>query len=165
MSGLDGWSAENQTATHALLAEHHDISSLEHEELGCTDLVKYEFKVTDKESFKEGFHRIPPPMVDDICSHVKKILEADTIWPSQNMWCNVVELVCKKDGGPCFCFNFCKLNARTKKDSSTLPQIQEAIESLVNTGYFSCLDFKVGFWEMMMDGAIHHFYCGEHRTL
>ena len=76
-----------------------------------------------------------------------------TIHPSQSPWCNAVVLVCKKDGGLHFCIDFHKLNARTKKDSYLLPQIQEAIESLMGVGYFSCLDFKVGFWQIAMDKA------------
>ena len=36
------------------------------------------------------------------------------------------------------------------KDSYPL---QEAIESLVGAGYFSCLDLKAGFWHIAMDEA------------
>ena len=84
-------------------------------------------------------------MVDKVQAHLKEMLEVGAICPSQIPWCNAVVLVCKKDRGLCFCIGFCKLNARTKKDSYPLPWIQEAIESLVEVGYFSCLDLKVGF--------------------
>ena len=50
-----------------------------------------------------------------------------------------------------FCINFRCLNACMKKDSYPLPQIQEALESLVGTGHFSCLDLKSGFWQIRMD--------------
>ena len=55
LSGLEGWSNENQAAAHALLAEYHNIFSLEPGELGCTDLAKYEVRVVDNEPFKERF--------------------------------------------------------------------------------------------------------------
>ena len=122
-------------------------------ELGCTDLAKHEIKVTDEKSVKERLWRIPPPMVDQVCSHMKEMLETDTICASQSLWCNVVVLVCKKDGGLYFCIDFCNLNVRTKKDSYPLPWIKEVIESLVGTGYFSCLDLKAGFWQIAMDEA------------
>ena len=108
-------------------------------------------RVLDDDPFKERFQRIPPPMVDEVCAHVKEMLEVGAIHPSQSPWCNTIVLVCKKDGGLQFCIDFCKLNVRTKKDSYPLPQIQEAIESLVATGYFSCLDLKAGFWQIAMD--------------
>ena len=87
-------------------------------------------------------------MVDMARVHVKEILEASAIHPSQSPWCKIVIVVCKKDGGLHLCIDFHKLNARTKKDSYLLPQIKEAIESLVGVGYLSCLDLKVGFGKL-----------------
>ena len=81
------------------------------------------------------------------------MLEAGAIHPSQSPWCNAIVLVHKKDGGLQFCIDFHKLNARTQKDSDPLLQIQEAIKSLVGAGYFSCLDWKAGFWQIAMDNA------------
>ena len=50
-----------------------------------------------------------------------------------------------------FCIDFCCLNAHMKKDSYPLLRIQEALESLVGAGHFSCLDLKSGFWQIKMD--------------
>ena len=75
-------------------------------------------------------------MIDEVHAHVKEMLEAGAIHPSQSLWYNAIVLVCKKDGGLCFCIDFCKLNVRTKKDSYPLPQIQEVIKSLVGLVYF-----------------------------
>ena len=71
------------------------------------------------------------------------MMESGTIRPSQRLWYNVVVLVRKKDGSLKFCIDFHHLNACTKKDSYSLPRIQEALESLVGTGHFSCLDLKL----------------------
>ena len=37
-----------------------------------------------------------------------------------------------------------------QKDLYPLPRIQEALESLVSAGHFSCLDLKSGFWQIKM---------------
>ena len=81
------------------------------------------------------------------------MLESVAIRPSQSAWCNAVILVGKKDGGFQFCIDFCHLNAHTKKDSYPLPRIQEALESLVGAGHFSCLDLKSRFWKIKMEEA------------
>ena len=40
-----------------------------------------------------------------------------------------------------------------KKDSYPLPRIQEVLESPVGAGHFSCLDLKLGFWQIKMEEA------------
>ena len=92
-------------------------------------------------------------MVEEVRNHLKEMLESSAIRPSQSAWCNAVVLVRKKDSGLHFCIDFQHLNAHMKKDSYPLPQIQEALESLVGTGHFSCLDLKSGFWQIRMDEA------------
>ena len=62
-------------------------------------------------------------MMDEVYAHMKEMLMADTICPSQSLWCNAIVLVCKKYGGLHFGTDFCKLHARTKKDSYLLRQI------------------------------------------
>ena len=144
LSGLDKWSDGNQAAAQALLAEYHDNFFLEPRGFSCADLVKHEIMVVDDEPFKEKFPRILPLMVDEVHAHVMEILEVGAIHPNQSTWGNVVVLVCKTDWGLYFCIDIHKLNARTKKDSYPLPQIQKAIESLVRAGCFFCLIWIMG---------------------
>ena len=78
------------------------------------------------------------------------MLEAGAIHPSQSPWCNAVILVRKKDGTLHFCVDFRCLNARMKKDSYPLPQIQEALESMAGSAHFLSMHFKSGFWQIKM---------------
>ena len=57
--GLEGRYDKNDVAAQVLLAEYHDIFSLETGELGCTVLTKHEVRAIDDEPFKEKFWRIP----------------------------------------------------------------------------------------------------------
>ena len=85
------------------------------------------------------------------------MLETGTVRPSQSVWCNVVVLVRKKDGGLQFYIEFHCVNACTKRDSYLLPRIHEALESLVGAGDFSCLDLKLGFWQIKMEEALKQY--------
>ena len=40
-----------------------------------------------------------------------------------------------------------------KKDSYPLSRKQEALQSLIGAGHFSCLDLKSGFWQIEMEEA------------
>ena len=153
LSGLDSWAPELADAACWLLAKYHDVFSLDPAELGCTHSMEHTIKVTDDTPFKEQFRWIPPPMVEEVRNHLREMLEAGAIRLSQSTWCNAIMLVRKKDGGLHFCIDFHCLNAHMKKDSYPLPRIQEALESLVGTGHFSCLDLKSRFWQIRMDEA------------
>ena len=145
LSGLESWPPELADSAQWILAKYHNVFSLEPTELGCTHSTEHIIKVTDDSPFKEQFRQISPPLVEEVHNHLQEMLDAGTIWPSQSACCNVVVLVRKKDGGLWFCIDFHWLNAHTKKDSYPLLRIQEALESLVGVGHFSCLDMKLGF--------------------
>ena len=106
LSGLDMWAPELAGEACRLLAEYHDVFSLDPMELGCTHSTEHTIMVTDDTPFKEGFRWIPPPMVEEVRNHLREMLESGAIRPSQSAWCNTVVLVRKKDGGLCFCINF-----------------------------------------------------------
>ena len=124
LSGLDSWAPELVDAVCWLLAEYHDMFSLDPMELGCTHSTEHTIKVMDDTPFKERFRQIPPPLVEGVQNHLQEMLQSGAIWPSQSAWCNAVVFVRKKDGSLQFCINFCCLNVHTNKDSYLLPQIQ-----------------------------------------
>ena len=90
-------------------------------------------------------------------NHLWEMLESGAIWPSQRTQYNAVVLVRKKDRGLQFCINFCHLNTNMKKNSYPLPRIQEALLSLVGAGHLSCLDLKLGFWQIKMEEALKQY--------
>ena len=55
LSGLDSWTPELANATCWLLAEYHDVFSLDPMEIGCTHSMEHTIKVTDDTPFKEQF--------------------------------------------------------------------------------------------------------------
>ena len=128
---LKEWPPELAKKAVALLLEFHHVFSLEPNEIGCTDATKHVIELMNDEPFKERFHRIAPPLVDEVCHHIQEMLDCGAIRPSQSPWCNAVVLVRKKDGSLRFCIDFCCLNARTKKDTYPLPHMQETMESMV----------------------------------
>ena len=114
LSGLEAWLEDQAGKAHSLLKEYHDIFSLGKCNMGHTNATKHKIvlKDLDTPSFKEHFCRIPPPQLDEVREHLKLMLDAGVIWPSNSLWCNAVVLVRKKDGSLCFCIDFRKLNCQ-----------------------------------------------------
>ena len=148
--GLEAWPQEQ---ARSLLKEYHDIFSLEKRDMGHTNTTKHKIVLKDPGTppFKEHFCRIPPPQLDEVREHLKLMLDAGVIRPSNSPWCNAVVLVRKKDGLLCFCIDFRKLNSLTVKDSHPLPRICETLESLAGAAHFSMFDMNSRFWQVPMD--------------
>ena len=106
LSGLKNWAPRNAEAAEQLVLSYHNIFVLDKNELGCTSTVEHEIHVIDSEPFKERFRRIPPPLLEEVCTSLRDMLDAGTIHPSQSLWCNAVVLVRKKDGTLHFCMDF-----------------------------------------------------------
>ena len=82
------------------------------------------------------------------------MLEAGAIRPSMSPYSSNVVLVRKKDGGLRFCIDFRKLNSRTMQDAYNLPRVDENIDTLIGSKYFSKLDLRSGFWQVEIDRLI-----------
>ena len=133
---LKQWPLELALKFECMLMEHHNIFSLEQNEIGCTDTAEHVIELLDTEPFKERFQQIAPLLVEEVREHIQEMLDGGAICPSQSPWCNAVVLVRKKDGGLRFCIDFCRLNSRTKKDAYPLPRMQETMESMVGAQFF-----------------------------
>ena len=124
LTGLEAWPDDQAEKARRLLKEYHDIFLLEKCDVGHTKAAKHKIVLKDPNTppFKERFRRIPPPQLDEVRAHLKMMLDAGVIRPSNSPWCNAVVLVRKKDGSLCFCIDFRKLNSLTVKDSHLLPR-------------------------------------------
>ena len=143
---LKTWPPELALQFERMLMEHHNIFSLERNEIGCTDAAEQVIELLDTECFC----RIAPLLVEEVWEHLQEMLDGGVIQLSQSPWCNAVVLVRKKDGVLWFCIDFRQLNSQTKKDAYPLPRMQETMESMVGTQFFSTMDLKSGFWLVKM---------------
>lgn len=70
---------------------------------------------------------------------------------SHSPWNAPVVTVIKSDGSLRFCCDYRGLNAFTVKDSQPLPRIDDSIEALSGSKWWSCLDMKSGYWQVDVD--------------
>ena len=84
--------------------------------------------------------RTPACFVNEEKAHLDKMLDAGVIQPSISEWAAAPVLVRKKCGGVRWCIDWRKLNEVTTKDQFPLPLINECLDTLSGSKWFSKLD-------------------------
>ena len=134
-----------------MICEFTCIFSQDDLDLGKTSIVKHFIKVNDPVPFKEWYRHIPPGIYEEVKVHIQEMLDLGAIRPSNSPWASAVVLVWIKDGKLWFCINLQKLNARTIKDTYSHPRIGEMLDCLNWVEWFSSLDLKLGYWQVVME--------------
>ena len=151
LSSIQNWSKSLQQQVNELLIEFQDIFALSDLELGKTNLVKHHIRVTNPVPFKDRHARIPPSQSEPLRNLLRNMEEVGAIRKSKSPWLSSIVLVKKKDGSLRFCIDLRKLNATTVKDAYALPRIEETLDYLAGSKWFSALDLKLGYWQVELD--------------
>ncbi|GJU38057.1 glycoside hydrolase, catalytic domain-containing protein [Tanacetum coccineum] len=114
---------------------------------------EYDHKIVLKKGTEPIFsrpYRHPPTQKDAIEVMVKELLDSGVIRPSQSPFSSPAVMVKKKDGTWRMCIDYKKLNAQTIKDKFPIPIIEELIDELQGSQYFSKLDLRSGYHQIRM---------------
>lgn len=79
------------------------------------------------------------------------MLNRGIIRPSTSPWASPIILVKKKDETDRLVVDFGRLKSVTLKDSYPLPRIEDALDAVNGTQYFSYMDLMNGFWQVEME--------------
>ena len=134
-----------------LVLKNSDLFASKDSELGHTDVVKMKIDTGDTKPIKMRPYRTPLKNRSVIEKALDEMLDAEVIRRSNSPWSFPVVIVDKKDGSKRFCVDFRKLNHVTKKNSFPLPLIDDILALLGKAIYFTSLDLKSGYWQVLMD--------------
>ncbi|GBN87066.1 Retrovirus-related Pol polyprotein from transposon 297 [Araneus ventricosus] len=97
---------------------------------------------------KQYPRRLPLAKKEEAERLVKEIVDNGIIEESSGSWASHIVLVKKKDGSTRFCVDYRKFNEITIKDSYPLPRIDDTLDALKGSQWFSALDLKSGYWQV-----------------
>ena len=139
------------TQLRRLVEEYNDIFAMDDSELGETNVVHHSINTGEHPPIRQAPRRVPFVLRKKIEEMVDEMVQKGIIQPSKSPWASPVVLVTKKDGGTRFCVDYRKLNAVTKLDTFPLPRIDDSLDLLAHTKYFTTLDLVAGYWQVPME--------------
>ena len=132
------------------LATYHHMFGLEEGERGETDMVQMKIDTGDSYPKQQAPRIMPFAVREEVTRQLSDMQKNGVISPSKSPWASPVVLVRKRDGTHRFCVDYRALNSVTKSDSFPLPRIDELLDQLGESKYFSTIDLASGFWQIRM---------------
>ncbi|MGL5771315.1 MAG: pol polyprotein, partial [Bacteroidales bacterium] len=127
------------------LEDFHMIFSDQIDSTKLCEIAKHTIDTGDAKPFKEINQRIPVHWNETISMEIDRLQKNGTIRESNSPWCSRIVPIKKEDGSLRLCIDFRRLNLITIKDSYPLPRIDEIIDKLVGSTYFTVLDATSGY--------------------
>jgi len=139
---------QQSQALWELLKHHHAAFCLDDNDRGETDLLEMEIDTDGHAPRKVAPRRMPFAVRQEVATQLKKMQASGVIVPSISPWSSPVVMVRKKDGTLRFCVDYRHLNQITKKDTFPLPRVDDLLDQLGESRYFSTLDLASGYWQI-----------------
>ena len=136
-----------------LLCKHSRLFAESDDDLGRTHLVQHDIQTGEAAPIRQPPRRVPEAQREIMEEEVAKMLRQGVVEPGQSPWASPVVLVKKKDGSTRFCVDYRRLNIVTQFDAYPLPRIDETIDSLAGSKFFTTLDLLSGYWQVGLTEA------------
>ncbi|KAL6490450.1 hypothetical protein MHYP_G00007950 [Metynnis hypsauchen] len=90
------------------------------------------------------------PDIEDVRKHLQNLLQVGIIKESCSPYASPTVVVRKKNGTVRMCIDYRLLNNRTVPDQYTTPCIEDALNALSGSKWFSVLDLQSGYYQIAM---------------
>ncbi|CAL9686088.1 unnamed protein product [Knipowitschia caucasica] len=131
-----------------LLSRFSNVFSTPDVNTGKCSLIQHHICTGDNPPIKQRAYRTCPEKRAEIERQVGQLLADGLVEESFSPWASPVVLVKKKGGQWRFCIDYRRLNAVTIKDSHPLPRVDDSLDALAGSMWFSTLDFSNGYWQV-----------------
>lgn len=151
----DHLNKEERKSLIDLCKEYNHIFHLEGDKLTATDTVMHEIPIKESTPINTKSYRYPEALKEEVNNQIEKLLKDEIIKPSSSPWNSPVWIVPKKTDAPGrkkwrLVIDFRKLNEISIGDVYPLPQINDILDQLGHSKYFTTLDLASGFHQIRM---------------
>ena len=91
---------------------------------------------------------LPPHRRNEVQELLASMLKSGVVEHSSSPWASPIVLVWKKDGSFHFCVDYCKLIEVMHKDVYPLPWIDDTLNTLSGSKWFTTIDLLSGYWQV-----------------
>ncbi|XP_058864420.1 uncharacterized protein LOC131706752 [Acipenser ruthenus] len=151
LRSCEGLCTEERRQLWELVYEYRHSFATASDDVGRTHLVQHQIETGAARPIKQRPRRQPLALQEATEQVLEEMKAAGIIEPSDSPWTSPVVMVRKKDGKWRFCVDYRRVNDVTEKDSYPLPRIDESLDLVAGSRWFSSLDLRSGYWQVALD--------------
>lgn len=123
-----------------LLVRNGDVFARNDDDIGYVPELKLDIQMVDKVPVKTSYRSIPQALYDEVKDYLQNLIAKGFVRKSKSPYASPLVCASKNDGSLRLCVDFRKINEKSLADSRPLPKIQDALEDLSKSRWFSLLD-------------------------
>jgi hypothetical protein len=133
-----------------MLGSYQDVFAWSKRELGCWTIGEHNIDT----------QRFPPCNMSpgrlsfweeiEVKRQIDALVDLGKMKPNNSKYACRVTLPVKKDGSRRFCGDYRPLNTQTRRDMFPMPLVEDVIDQLGKSTWFTTLDLQSSFWQIRM---------------
>ena len=123
-----------------MLIDEQDSFARNDDEIGTIPDLKLDINLEDKNLVQKNCVAVPRPLYPEVKSYIEDLLNQGFIRKCKSPYSSPVVCVRKKDQSLRLCVDYRALNQKTVPDRHPIPRVQETLDNLGGSSWFSVLD-------------------------
>ena len=153
---LGNLTEEQRQLAIIMLQEEAESFAKDDEDVGCIKGLQMNLTLSDPTPVQKTYTSVPRPLYAEVKHYIEDLLNRGWITKSQSSYASPVVCVRKKDGGLRLCIDYRELNRKTVPDRHQIPRIQETLDNLGGSSWFSVLDQGKAYHQGFIDKGSRH---------
>lgn len=129
-----------QEAAKKMLWEECQAFAFNGDDIGSIPSLKMHITLNDTSPVQRTYMSVPKPLHKEVKEYLQDLLNRGWITPSRSPYSSPVVCVRKKDGTLRLCCDYRELNRKSVPDRHPIPRIQDMLDALGGSSWFSVLD-------------------------
>ena len=118
--------------------------------------LQMDLTTTDEVPVQKRYNSIPRPLLTEVKGHIEDMLNRGWITRSSSAWSSPVVIVRKAAGDIRLCCDFRQMNQKTIANKHPLPRVQESLDSLEGSKWFSVMDLTRAYYQGYISPESRH---------
>lgn len=123
-----------------MLREECKAFSKDDQDVGSIPSLQLKIRLTDNTPVRRTYISVPKPLHREVKQYLEDLLNRGWIQKSRSHYSSPIVCVRKKDGSLRLCCDYRELNQKSLPDRHPIPRIQDMLDSLYGSAWFSVLD-------------------------